>query len=83
MAPDISAFPVWSVGPFLEATAGTPFTILSVTSLLLPWRTFTRCIPLQDIIWLLCRLRLPQRPLAFSRLQASLGSRLDWGKIAR
>ena len=75
MAPDISAFPVWSVGPCLEATAGTPFTILSVTSLLLPWRTFTLYIPLQDIIWLLRRLRLPQRPLAFSRLQAWLVSR--------
>jgi hypothetical protein len=32
-------------------------------------------IPLQDIIWLLRRLRLPQRPLAFSRLQAGLVSR--------
>jgi hypothetical protein len=29
-------------------------------------------IPLQDIIWLLRRLRLPQRPLAFSRLQSGL-----------
>ena len=68
MAPDMSAFPVWSVGPCLEATAGIPFTIRSVTSLLLPWRTFALYIPLQDIVWLLCRLRLPQRPLAFSRL---------------
>ena len=72
MAPDMSAFPVWSVGPCLEATAGTPFTIRPVTSLLLPWRTFTLYIPLQDIIWLLRRLRLPQGPLAFSRLQSGL-----------
>jgi hypothetical protein len=75
MAPDRSAFPVGSVGPCLEATAGIPFTIRSVTSWLLPWRTFTMYIPLQDIIWLLRRLRLPQRPLAFSRLQAGLVSR--------
>jgi hypothetical protein len=67
-----SAFPVWSVGPCLEATAGIPFTIRPVTSLLLPWRTFAVYISLQDIIWLLRRLRLPQRPLAFSRLQAGL-----------
>jgi len=72
MAPDRSAFPVWSVGPCLEATAGIPFTIRPVTSLLLPWRTFALYIPLQDIIWLLRRLRLPQRPLAFSRLQSGL-----------
>jgi hypothetical protein len=32
MAPDRSAFPVGSVGPCLEATAGTPFAIHSVTS---------------------------------------------------
>ena len=72
MAPDRSAFPVGSVGPCLEATAGIPFTIRPVTSLLLPWRTFALYIPLQDIIWLLRRLRLPQRPLAFSRLQSGL-----------
>ena len=75
MAPDKSAFPVRSVGPCLEATAGIPFTIRSVTSWLLPWRTFALYIPLQDIIWLLRRLRLPQRPLAFSRLRAWLVSR--------
>jgi hypothetical protein len=73
MAPDRSAFPVRSVGPCLEATAGTPFTIRSVTSWLLPWRTFTLYIPLQDIMGLLRRLRRPQRPLAFSRLQAWVG----------
>src|SRR3954447_23267044 len=51
MAPDRSAFPVGSVGPCLEATAGIPFTIRPVTSLLLPWRTFALYIPLQDILW--------------------------------
>ncbi len=75
MAPDRSAFPVRSVGPCLEATAGIPFTIRSVTSSLLPWRTFALYIPLRDIVWLLRRLRLPQRSLAFSRLQAWLISR--------
>ena len=50
MAPDRSAFPVWSVGPCLEATAGIPFAIRPVTSLLLPWRTFALYIPLQDLL---------------------------------
>jgi hypothetical protein len=68
-------FPVRSVGPCLDATAGSPFTIQPVTTLLAPSRTFTMYAPLQGVVGLLCRLRHPDHALAFSRLWSWLAAR--------
>jgi hypothetical protein len=70
--PSSSAFPCKVCGLWFRGNGGHSVHHASRCRKALSWRTFTLSVPLQDSIWLLCRLRHPSRSLAFSRLSAWL-----------
>jgi hypothetical protein len=71
---DISAFPCEVCWLLFGGNGGQSLHHTLRYVVAAPWRTFTLSGPLQTGLWLLRRLRPPQRSLAFSRLLARLAS---------